>query len=68
MSDDGNESRDSKNTETEEKSSPTSPSHAVESKSNQIIMSFTKSKVTTHIHSFQNMGGGGFSPKFLKGL
>ena len=33
MSDDGNESRDSKNTETEEKSSPTSPSHAVESKS-----------------------------------
>nr|XP_022317492.1 ubiquitin-like protein ATG12 isoform X1 [Crassostrea virginica] len=32
MSDDGNESRDSKNTETEEKSSPTSPSHAVESK------------------------------------
>ncbi|XP_011416102.2 ubiquitin-like protein ATG12 [Magallana gigas] len=32
MSDDGNESRDSKNTETEEKSTPASPSHVAETK------------------------------------
>lgn len=38
MSDDGNESRDSKNTETEEKSTPASPSHVAETKSEGIII------------------------------
>lgn len=38
MSDDGNESRASKNTETEEKSTPASPSHVAETKSEGIII------------------------------
>lgn len=40
MSDDGNESRDSKNIETEEKSTPASPSHVTETKSKGITIYF----------------------------
>lgn len=66
MSDDGNESRDSKNTETEEKSTPASPSHVAETKSEGIIiylLFYIHSLYHVHIYKIivcvEGRGGGG---------
>jgi hypothetical protein len=62
MSDDGNESRDNKTTDTEEKSQPTSPSHASETKSNSVLSSCIQMALYTIVVKTKEKkakGGGG---------
>lgn len=66
MSDDGNESRDSKNTEADEKSTPASPSHVAETKSKGItiylVILLTQPLPCPYLQNdcvFRRWGGGG---------